>query len=70
MTGNATRLPDWFRRLATTIATSVPTTHFATIRDHCAHCDTETPWAVHLMSGLYRCRRCGHSPFDESPDRR
>lgn len=66
MLNDTTQITGWLHRLALKMATSVPLSHLATGRGHCPHCEQETPWAVHAMSGFYRCRRCGHDPLDES----
>jgi len=63
MLGSLSRIPGWLHRLSRTIATTTPLSHLATTRAHCAHCERETPWAVHAMSGFYRCRRCGRDPL-------
>ena len=66
MLSTPTQLRGWLHRLSQMIAVSTPLSHLATTRAHCPHCERDTPWAVHAMSGFYRCRRCGHDPLTAS----
>jgi len=63
MGGTVTRVTGWLQQLATTMAGSTPRSHFATIRGKCVRCGEETRWAVHMMSGFYRCHQCGQNPL-------
>jgi len=46
------------------MATTTPQPSFAITQDHCPHCEQETLWAVHAVSGFYRCRQCNNNPLD------
>ena len=45
-----------------TIAT--PNPPLATTQGHCPHCEQNTLWAAHAVSGFYRCRQCNNNPLD------
>ena len=66
MLHNTTQLTGWIQQLAQAMATTTPQPSFAITRDHCPHCGQDTLWAVHAVSGFYRCRQCNNNPLDDT----
>jgi ribosomal protein L37AE/L43A len=59
-----TRIEQNIRALTQNLSDAVGRDHYATTRDTCPHCETDTLWVARPLNGFYRCQRCGNDPLD------